>query len=51
MQEKSNRIIVTVIGKPSELMIYAHGRGATADVHLVGEPEALDLLHSADLAV
>lgn len=45
----SGSTIVTVIGKPSELMIYAHGRGPAADVRLVGEPEALDLLHSADL--
>ncbi|HEU5483674.1 MAG TPA: TIGR03085 family metal-binding protein [Microlunatus sp.] len=45
----SGATIVTVIGAPSELMLYAHGRTTAADVQLVGEPEALDLLHSADL--
>jgi uncharacterized protein (TIGR03085 family) len=43
--------IVTVIGKPSELMFYANGRGSAADVRLVGEQDALDLLHSADLTI
>jgi uncharacterized protein (TIGR03085 family) len=43
--------IVTVIGKPSELMIFASGRDGAADVQLIGEPEALDLLHSADLRI
>ena len=47
----SGATIVTVIGKPSELVLYAHGRGSSADVRLVGEPDALDLLHSADLRV
>lgn len=47
----SGSTIVTVIGKPSELMFYANGRGPAADVHLVGEPEALDLLNSADLSI
>jgi uncharacterized protein (TIGR03085 family) len=47
----SGATIVTVIGQPSELMIYAHGRGSAADVRMVGEPDALDLLHSADLRV
>jgi uncharacterized protein (TIGR03085 family) len=47
----SGATIVTVIGKPSELMLYAHGRVGAADVRLVGEPQALDLLHSADLSV
>jgi uncharacterized protein (TIGR03085 family) len=45
----SGASIVTVIGKPSELMIFAHGRDGAADVQLIGEPDALDLLHSADL--
>ncbi len=40
---------VTVVGQPSELMIYAHGRTAVAEVKLVGEPEAIDQLSATDL--
>ncbi len=47
----SGAFIVTVVGQPSELMFFAHGRTATAEVKLVGEPEAIDLLHAADLGV
>ena len=47
----SGSTIVTVVGRPSELMLFANGRGAAADVQLVGEQEALDLLHSADLSI
>lgn len=35
---------VTVIGAPVELMLYAFGRRAAADVRLVGLPEALAAL-------
>ena len=35
---------VTVIGAPVELMLYAFGRRAAADVRLVGLPEALAVL-------
>lgn len=45
----SGSTIVTIIGRPSELMLYAHGRTGVAEVTLVGESEALDVLHSADL--
>lgn len=51
IRASSGASIVTLIGKPSELMIFANGRDAAADVRLVGEPEALDLLHSADLSI
>lgn len=37
---KGNRI-VTVIGEPSELLLYASGRRAAADVRLVGLPSAI----------
>lgn len=37
---KGNRI-VTVIGQPSELLLYAFGRSADADVELVGLPDAV----------
>jgi len=41
--------IVTIIGPPSELMLFAHGR-SVAEVKLVGEPEAIDILNAADLS-
>ena len=47
----SGATIVTIVGQPSELLIFASGRGAAAEVKLVGEPEALDLLHAADLSI
>ncbi len=40
---------VTLVGRPSELMVYAHGRAAVADVALVGEPEAVERLRGTDL--
>ena len=43
--------IVTIVGRPSEIMLYAHGRTVTADVELVGEPSAIEILRSADLRV
>lgn len=45
----SGASIVTIIGKPSELLLFGSGRVTAADVRLVGEPDALDLLHSTDL--
>ncbi len=41
--------IVTLIGRPSELMVFAHGRTTVADVKLVGESAAIDQLNEADL--
>jgi len=43
--------IVTVVGKPSELVIFANGRTQVADVKLVGEQDAIDALLSSDLSV
>ena len=43
--------IVTLVGRPSELLLFAHGRGQVADVDLVGEPESVELLRNADLSV
>ena len=40
---------VTLVGTPSELMLYAHGRTDAAEIKLVGEPEAIEILNSADL--
>lgn len=45
----SGSTIVTLIGRPSELILYSSGRTGAAQVSLVGEPEGLDLLHAADL--
>ncbi len=42
--------IVTVIGRPSELLFYANGR-PHADIELVGEPEAIDILNAVDRSV
>lgn len=43
--------IVTAIGKPSELTLFAYGRHGAAAVSLIGEPEAIDLLHGSDLSI
>jgi uncharacterized protein (TIGR03085 family) len=40
---------VTIIGRPSELMIYAHGRREQAAVRFVGDEDALAQLAAADL--
>jgi uncharacterized protein (TIGR03085 family) len=40
--------VVTVVGLPSELMLFAHGRGAVAETKLVGEPAAIELLTGTD---
>jgi hypothetical protein len=40
---------VTLVGTPSELMLYAHGRTSVAEIKLVGEPEAIAILNAADL--
>ena len=45
----SGSTIVTVVGQPSELMLYAHGRTAAAEVKLVGEPEAIETFLATDL--
>jgi uncharacterized protein (TIGR03085 family) len=44
----SGSTIVTIVGRPSELMLFGNGRAQVADVTLVGEPEAIDILHSTD---
>jgi uncharacterized protein (TIGR03085 family) len=40
---------VTLVGTPSELMLYAHGRTSVAEIKLVGEPEAIAILNASDL--
>lgn len=43
--------IVTLVGLPSELMLYAYGRRDHCDVRRVGDPDALTRLETADLAL
>ncbi|GAB3928149.1 TIGR03085 family protein [Microlunatus endophyticus] len=43
--------IVTAVGKPSELVLFANGRTSAADVKLVGEQDAVDALLGSDLAL
>lgn len=43
--------IVTIIGSPSELMLYAYGRRQQAEVRLVGDQDALAKLAGADLSL
>ncbi len=43
--------IVTLVGPPSELMLYANGRRAVAEVAVVGEPETIAALDATDLRV
>jgi uncharacterized protein (TIGR03085 family) len=45
----SGSSIVTLVGQPSELMIYAHGRTSAAEVKKVGEPEIIELFNTTDL--
>ncbi len=43
--------IVTLVGAPSELVLYAMGRGGVAEVKVVGEPAAIEILNATDLGV
>ncbi len=43
--------IVTIVGRPSELMLYAYGRGPESDVAVVGDQAAVAKLGEADLSV
>jgi uncharacterized protein (TIGR03085 family) len=51
IRAQSGNPIVTVVGKPSELIMFAFGRTESADVKLVGEPDATESLLSSDLSV
>ena len=42
--------IVTVVGRPSELTLFAHGRTGTAQVRLVGELDAVEQLLGSELS-
>jgi uncharacterized protein (TIGR03085 family) len=43
--------IVTLVGQPTELLMFANGRTTVAEVKIIGEPDAIDILHSTDLRV
>ena len=43
--------IVTLVGRPSELLLFANGRTAAAEVAVVGEPATVAALSEADLHV
>ena len=43
--------IVTLVGQPSEVLLYANGRRSVAEIKVVGEPEAIEILNSADLRI
>jgi uncharacterized protein (TIGR03085 family) len=43
--------IVTIVGRPSELVLYGNGRTQVAEVELIGEQEAIDALRGTDLAI
>jgi uncharacterized protein (TIGR03085 family) len=47
----SGASIVTLVGQPSELVLYANGRTSVAEIKLVGEPEAIEILNSAELPI
>lgn len=47
----SGATIVTVVGPPSEVTLFAFGRGGVAEVQLVGEPEAVEQLRNTDMSV
>ena len=47
----SGSSIVTLVGRPSELMLYANGRRAVAEVETVGEPATVAALDATDLRV
>lgn len=46
----SGNDVVTITGRPSELMLYAYGRRGVADVDLAGSPEALQAISGIDLS-
>ncbi len=43
--------IVTLVGSASELLLFSQGRTSVADVEIIGEPAAVDILHATDLHV
>nr|WP_294690378.1 TIGR03085 family metal-binding protein [uncultured Friedmanniella sp.] len=51
IRANSGSSIVTLVGQPSELVIYAHGRTGVAEVKVVGEADAVAQLSGTDFNV
>jgi uncharacterized protein (TIGR03085 family) len=51
IRAQSGSQIVTIVGKPSEIVLFANGRTSVADVRFVGEQEAIDVLSGSDLSI
>lgn len=51
IRAQSGSQIVTVVGAPSELLLFASGRTQVADVKVIGEQDAIDALLSSDIAI
>jgi uncharacterized protein (TIGR03085 family) len=47
----SGNRIVTLVGLPSEVLLYCFGRTDAAQVEILGEPETVEAFRSADLSV
>src|ERR671917_734936 len=45
----SGASIVTLVGQPSELVLFANGRTSVAEIKVIGEPEAIQILTESDL--
>lgn len=48
---KAGASTVSIIGRPSEIVLFAFGRQAAADVRLIGEPDEVRLLSGAKLGI
>ncbi|SDE21553.1 TIGR03085 family metal-binding protein [Auraticoccus monumenti] len=42
---------VTLVGRPTELLLYAYGRGRVADVTTIGDDEAVEKLRGSDFSL
>ncbi|MBK8459609.1 MAG: TIGR03085 family protein [Micropruina sp.] len=51
IQLRPGASIVTLIGEPSELLLYAYGRREVAAVELIGEPDSVLRLEQVDLGI
>lgn len=51
LKAASGSDVVTITGRPSELMLYAYGRRGVADVDLAGSPQALEAIAGIDLTI
>ncbi len=49
MRVRSGAATVTLLGRPTELLLFTFGRKDAADVRLIGDPESVDAVQRADL--